>query len=384
MREQGGSGGAVEPMQASKRIRRPGKEYERTVTYCDCEVCCDLSLGVITCYTCGNMTGSAARFGGSPGPVLFLHREARVRQIEVKPFLPYAQQVDLLIERGMAIADRQQAERQLATLNYYRLSGYWHSMRQIDPETRKSLNTFRPGSSFELTVELYRFDERLRQVVFADLSSIELAMRALIGYRLGAIDPLIHLDSGKLGAPARQRRGKTASTHHEIWLAKYENAVKNSQEEFVKHHREQYGGQLPIWVAVEIMDWGTLSHLYRMAPSRARNEVATTCHLRAPQLESWLKCLNILRNYAAHHARVFNKTFDIKPKLPKDLYPRFAQSTNRVFGQLTLIRHLQRALNISHNDAILDVLESFPHNTLVPFTRLGAPENWRNDPLWRG
>ena len=303
---------------------------------------------------------------------------------EVKPFRTYAEQVALLQSRGMFIEDHARAEHQLATLNYYRLSGYWHTMRRIDPGTKASLDGFREGASFDLVVNLYRFDERLRNAIFADLARVELALRALIGHRLGAIDPLIHLDTAKLGPPAQQSdRNNPTMTVHKVWLRKYNSALKTSKEDFVKHHQSCYAGKLPIWAAVEIMDWGMLSHLYRMAPRQARDKVASELQLRAPQLESWLRSLNILRNYAAHHARVFNRGFDIKPKLSQD--PRLdsiRKVTNRAFGQLTLIRYLHRELGLSGPSQLPAVLGSFPHNELVPFDRLGAPYTWQDLPLW--
>lgn len=302
----------------------------------------------------------------------------------IKPFLSHTEQVELLISRGMHISNPRQAEEKLSTLNYYRLSGYWYSMRQVDPVTKNSLNAFRPGASFELAVALYDFDESLRQAIFADLVQIELAMRALIGYHLGKIDPLIHLSPDKLGAAAKQRKGRGKNSEYQVWATKYDSALEASREGFVRHHRKQYDGILPVWVAVEIMDWGMLSHLYRMSPLQARNEIAQVCNLRAPQLESWLKCLNILRNYVAHHARVFNRTFDIKPKLSQDLrLSAIANCTNRVFAQLTLIHYLQDELQLPRTNRLNLVVDSFANNDLVPFERLGAPSNWRELELWR-
>lgn len=100
---------------------------------------------------------------------------------QVKPFRSYWQQVELLQSRGMHVDDPDKAAHQLAVLNYYRLSGYWHSMRVIDRNTKESLSIFRPGASFDLAVALYDFDEQLRNAAFAGLARIELAMRALIG-----------------------------------------------------------------------------------------------------------------------------------------------------------------------------------------------------------
>ncbi|WP_267911299.1 Abi family protein [Corynebacterium macginleyi] len=50
--------------------------------------------------------------------------------------------------------------------------------------------------------------------------------------------------------------------------------MKASKEDFVSHHKSKYGGTLPIWAAVEIMDWGMLSYLYGMSPNIVRKRIA--------------------------------------------------------------------------------------------------------------
>lgn len=166
--------------------------------------------------------------------------------------------------------------------------------------------------------------------------------------------------------------------------AKYELALRASKEDFVEHHKRKYGGVLPIWAAVEVMDWGMLSHLYGMSPNPVRNQIARQCRLSAPQLESWMKSLNIVRNYAAHHARMFNRVYDIKPKLPNNADLGAVQSCmNRVFGQLTLIQYLHRTLELSVATMLPEVLHTYPDNRLVPFTRTGAPQNWDTLTLWQ-
>ena len=170
---------------------------------------------------------------------------------------------------------------------------------------------------------------------------------------------------------------------HDVWLGKYESALKASKEDFVAHHKAKYGGAMPIWAGVEVMDWGMLSYLYGMSPNIVRNRIARQCGLSAPQLESWLKSLNIVRNYAAHHARMFNRVYEIKPKLNDDerLMP-VAGEMNRAFGQLSLIQYLHRQLDLSPAVRLPKLLDTYPHNTIVPMSRTGAPENWRNLVLW--
>lgn len=301
-----------------------------------------------------------------------------------KPFLHLDEQLALLLSRGMEIRDLDRAKRDLTKLNYYRLSGYWHTMREVEPRTGRSLDTFREGTSFELVMALYEFDARLRAAVFNSLSPIELAIRALLGHALGGEHPFAHLDPDRLSALARQpARGRRTETNHDRWLVKYRRALANSREEFVIHHRSR-DAELPVWVAVEVMDWGLLSHLFRLASVSARNAVAEQCELTPPQLESWLRALNVLRNHAAHHARMFNRSFDIKPRLPRgEAFDIVRDVTNRAFGQLTLIRQLDSVLTLHASDSLIEVLESYPDQDLVPFDRIGAPQGWRECTLWR-
>ena len=51
-----------------------------------------------------------------------------------KPPKSFNEQVDMLIERGMEITDRERAKRYLAHLNYYRLAAYWLPYEQDHQE----------------------------------------------------------------------------------------------------------------------------------------------------------------------------------------------------------------------------------------------------------
>ena len=302
----------------------------------------------------------------------------------IKPYKSYVEQVALLRSRGMEIKDPTQAAHVLATRNYYRLSGYWYSARVIDFASGKPTDTFQPGTSLDLCTDLYEFDARLRSAVFTTLAPIELALRALLGHHLGEIDPLVHLNVKQLNAVAcTPDRKYPHKTQHQVWLTKYAEAVRSSREDFVTHHRNQYGGQLPVWVAVEIMDWGMLSHLYRFSPHKVRNEIARLCAMTAPQLESVLKSLNVLRNLSAHHARLFNRGFDIKPKpIDHKLMDPVNRLTHRLFGQISIIRFLHLQLTLEGSELLPHTLETFPHNKIIPFSRTGAPDHWQDLPLW--
>lgn len=192
----------------------------------------------------------------------------------VKVFKTYAEQVELLRSRGMRIDNVERAEEKLARLNYYRLSGYWYPMRRFSPDTGQAYDEFVDGASFDLVIDLYEFDERMRHVVFAELDRIEMAIRTMLGYRLGSVDPFIYQDVTRLSAYARQSNKGSRRSRHAVWVEKFERAVNSSKEDFVEHHRRHYHGDMPIWAAVEIMDWGMLSYLYDFSPTEVRHDIA--------------------------------------------------------------------------------------------------------------
>ena len=67
--------------------------------------------------------------------------------------LDYSEILDLLASRGLIIADRNKAIECLKVVSYFRLDNYFHPM-----ESDKVRHIFKPGSTFENAMDLYRFD----------------------------------------------------------------------------------------------------------------------------------------------------------------------------------------------------------------------------------
>jgi len=293
----------------------------------------------------------------------------------VKLFKSYDQQVEQLEARGMDVGDRDEAMAQLRRVNYYRLSGYWYPFRQIVNGSRG--DEFYPGTTLVDVMKLYHFDASLRAMTFASLATVELTVRALLGHPLGRVNECIHLDPGMLNSRAR-------GGAYERWRARYDRELEDSHEEFVEHHRRRYGGTLPIWAAVEILDWGGLTKLYGFSPRPVQDEVARSFGLRAPQLESWMKSLNIVRNVSAHHGRLFNRVFALAPKLPPaGDFPALdaAAPFTRTFGHLTLIQFLLNSQGLKRA-GLPAVMRTFPDVRSVPLRHIGAPDDWAASPLW--
>jgi len=70
-----------------------------------------------------------------------------------KPALTFDEQLKKLESRGMVIADREEALKQLASISYYRLSGYSYPFRERNKQGTVT-SQFQKGVSFEQVLTL--------------------------------------------------------------------------------------------------------------------------------------------------------------------------------------------------------------------------------------
>lgn len=211
-----------------------------------------------------------------------------------KTFAAHADQLALLKARGLSVGDEAKAVQTLGSVNYYRFTGY------ALPFT-SDREHFLPNAAFEDVVEIMRFDARLRDILFEALEAVELDFRARFAYSfsqlhgaLGYRDAANFMDSGK----------------HAVSLQKIDAEIERSSEPCVLHFRRDYcPGEVPIWAVVEVMTFGTLVGLYKNLREPAAKAVSRSYGIRWDILGSYLQHLSVLRNFCAHHARLYDRKF---------------------------------------------------------------------------
>lgn len=108
-----------------------------------------------------------------------------------KPATTYAEQVELLQQRGMCIDDPENAAFWLEHLNYYRLGAYW-----LPYEANHDSHQFKDDTNFNDVLALYRFDRELRLLVLDAIERVEVSVRSRWAYELAhRHGPHAHLDN---------------------------------------------------------------------------------------------------------------------------------------------------------------------------------------------
>ena len=93
-----------------------------------------------------------------------------------KPYTNAKDLVKLLQSRGLTIADSNKAEKYIDSIGYYRLSAYMYPLLQ----TPKEQHRYKQSATFDQVMMLYRFDKKLRLLIFNEIEKIEVAIRSAI------------------------------------------------------------------------------------------------------------------------------------------------------------------------------------------------------------
>ena len=282
----------------------------------------------------------------------------------------------MLKDRGLIVRDDNKAIAQLKVISYFRLANYFRPM-----EANKTTHIFKPNSYFENAVDLYKFDQELRTLLFNAIQTIEIALRS----------KMIHHISLQYGSFWFMDTSLfNNSSIFESCLSHIRQEVERSREDFIIEHLERYTEPdiPPVWKTLEVTTFGTLSKLFEnFKDNRLKKRIAREFNL--PQhiiLENWIKCAVIMRNHLAHHTRVWNRNF---PYIPQTNVPlRGAWLSQRIRHSHKLCPYLccmQYLLNsvLPDNTFSQDLgmlLGKYPN---VDSSAMGFSMDWKRENLWQ-
>lgn len=313
-----------------------------------------------------------------------------------KPYKSIADLLHLLQQRGMQVPDPQRATRCLERVGYYRLSGYWYPMRRSHQDQAGKVvieQDFRPGSSFSHAADLYVFDKRLRLLVLDAIERIEVGLKVQIARILGQRDPLAYLNPLELNG-SFSKKTKRGPTLHEEWIAAYRRNERRSREDFIDPFLKNHTGyEFPIWMAIEVWDFGNLSHFLPGMKTQDRMTLANNFGLpRDDLLVSWVRSIHHVRNTCAHHSRLWNRPLVDNPKPPKagdhpllDHLVMDIHAQTRLYYVLAGIQFLMRNMHPSSDWAnrLKSLVQTIPAGPNISLQQgAGFPANWESQPLW--
>lgn len=287
-------------------------------------------------------------------------------------------QIVLLKKRGLIIEDESVALNLLQNISYYRLAGYWWSMQQD-----KINHLFKPNSKLIDVIELYNFDREFRILLFDVIEKIEISFRTKLIYHLSLeFDPWWFQNSSIF--QNTQAYIKTISSIQE--------EVSRSKEIFIKEHIKKYKEDLrfpPAWKTLELTSFGSLSKLYGNLKNTIKSKDIIAQELGAVNhtyLPSWLQSIVQIRNYCAHHSRLWNRNLPVAPKFlnkpPYKWVVDVPSDTQKIYVHLCIMRYLLNVIDSENTFAykLDELLKRYPS---VDPNAMGFKSNWQFEQLWK-
>lgn len=282
--------------------------------------------------------------------------------MEIKPATTYSQQIEKIKERGCNIQDEDFAEMVLSQLNYYRFTAYFLPFRKDD-------GTYIEGTDFERVYQIYEFDREMRLLLLGALEQIEIFMRSQLAYYHGhAYGPMGYMD----------RKNFNSKHQHDKFLKNFNREIENNRNsKIVKHHKFKYGGNFPVWAAVELFSFGMTSKFFSDMKRRDRINLANqTIFSDEEKVQSWLKCCTDLRNICAHYGRLYFRNFPSIPAAPQEGDPPMGMS---LFDEIIAAKMLYPDSD-TWNSVVLAGIESLidKYENAIELNDIGFQEDWKN------
>lgn len=260
----------------------------------------------------------------------------------------------------------------------------------------------------------YLFDRQLRLLFMDAIERIEVSLRVKISY--------LHTKNHEPFDYAE----KTYFPHWKGYIRKLEDSKIKLKDDVIQGKQPYeptgiegvdsffitYGAEhdcLPLWLAVGMIDYGTLIYFFNHSDNSIKSEIAAEWNVDVASLKSWLFALCAMRNACAHHGRVWNRLFLNAPRIPSPSHnklwryeysekakkwvrpvggwdagvePCLRAETTAAF--LFVCRHLMRY--VAPSSRWKERVELCLHDAQekgIVLAKMGLPLHWETHPLWQ-
>ena len=277
--------------------------------------------------------------------------------------LTVEEQVQNLLRLGLNISDTSAAILLLNDVSYFRL------VKAYSLGLKPKNGQYNEGVSFDMLVQLYKFNCKFRQILFPIIERIEVNLRCRLANYFSSKYGVLGYENVDNFANAKYHAEFLTDIKHEI--------SRNKKSPFVRNFRNNYeDGKIPFYALVELFSFGTLSKFFKNMKNEDKKALSAAYGIGYIYFESWIESIAFVRNLCAHYGRLYNA---IIPKMPK-LYKQYLKQgiePSRIFGVLVCIKHLvpNDAHWCSFVYSVEDLIEEYP---AVHIYNMGFPNDWKD------
>lgn len=290
-----------------------------------------------------------------------------------KPPLSINKKIVLLQERGLLISDIERAKKYLNHIGYFRLTGYFKYYQDTIS------NQFYEGTSFEQVLNLYIFDRKLRLLTLDAIEKIEVSVKSQID----------NVMSPKYGCfwytdiSLFMMKNKVFIEMYQHFMENIQTTKEKSNLLFIKAYNLRYNEEefLPSRMMFESCTIGSMSAILTLLNREDTKAIASFYNTSYKDLRKWIQFIVNVRNYSAHHERIWNRDFGVRARKNDVIFQGkyiLEESRDRVFEVIPNFLNFTLIINyllqqISPNNDRLQKLEAlFNEFSDIPKKKYGV------------
>ena len=280
---------------------------------------------------------------------------------QLKQPTTFEEQIEKLKARKLIIENETYAKEILKRVNYYYFTGYLHDFK--DQKTDCYIGSL----TFNKIYEIIKFDMRLRSIFMYAMEIIERNLKTTIAYYFSH-----NYSEGNISY--LYDRDFDDRIKHAKFIEYIQKNIENNEDlPFIQHHKLNYQGFFPIWVAVEIFTLGNLENFYSLLCTKVQKIIAKEYNCTKIQMESWIEAMRRFRNMLAHDTRLYNSKVIFTPAKKKE----YNISTYKIFDYVLVMKFLISDKEEWNNKIIPDIKKVFKEfEKEIDIKCIGFPENW--------
>lgn len=234
----------------------------------------------------------------------------------VKPYKNIEDQIKLLKSRGLE-TDERTAE-WLKRVNYYNVINRFGKPFLEEQDTNK----FRPNTSYDDVLGIYRFDFELKKIILPRALYVEKMMKSLISYHYSNKypDKKSYLDRANYKPNDKLSLDDLGNIEYVVVM--FEKIIDNQKTKKglpVNHYLNSYG-HIPLWIIIDELTFAQMIRLYAATDQDIKNKVRKDISKIAKKdyndgreykiedniLVPYLSNIKSIRNICAHGSRLMD------------------------------------------------------------------------------
>lgn len=259
------------------------------------------------------------------------------------------EQLNLLRARGMVIDDEGYAKMCLEYFGYYRLGFYWYPFEDNRNEQNRS-HDFIIGSKFWEVMELYHFDDSLRNLLYPYINNFEVGLRTKLVYVCSnyyAENPLWFCDVANV---------------YPSYVEKFEKDYADiSKNDVISRHHKKYPDDkyAPAWKTIEFMTFGGVVTLMKNLKNKnLQLKLAEAFGIRNLKVFfNYIDTIRILRNLCAHGRNIFDVSLQKSIKKGPLTYSLCEEDFHNLKGVILVLEYMLREIPYVEKHQLLPEIE---------------------------